>query len=275
MPTDDTTVASGREFYDAIYGGFTEDLNAAIRAEAFGEDIGQSSWLTATEQRTFFSWLELDADSEVLEVASGSGGPALFMVHETGCRVVGVDLHEAGVDTANAAAAAQGLADRARFIHTDARGPLPFDGASFDAVQCIDSVNHMYEREHVFGEWHRVLRPGGRLLFTDPITVGGMIRRAEMIARSGGMGEFVFTPPGVDEALLRAAGFGDIRIEDVTANMAKVAADWRAARERHAGGLEQTEGPEATAALQELLRVVALLASERRLLRLAYIARKV
>lgn len=268
------TSAAGREFYDTTYGRFADQLNATIRVEAFGEEIGQNSWLTADEYRRFFAWLDLGASSDVLEVASGSGGPALFMVRETGCRVTGVDIHDAGVDAANAAAAEQELSDRARFLRSDARERLPFDDASFDALLCIDSINHMYERARVLVEWHRVLRPGGRLLFTDPITVTGMIRREEMVARSGSMGEFVFTAPGFDETLLKEAGFDQIRVEDVTSNMASVAAAWRQARARHAGDLDTIEGAEANASFQEFLGVVETLASERRLSRFAYIARK-
>ena len=170
----------GREWYDAVYGGFADEVNAAIRAEAFGEEIGQNSWLSADEHRTFFARLGLGASSEVLEVASGSGGPALFMVAETGCHVTGVDLHDEGVAAANAAAAAGGVESRARFLRADAREPLPFDDESFDALLCIDPVNHVYEREALLRDWHRVLRAGGRLLFTDPITVTGLIRREEM-----------------------------------------------------------------------------------------------
>jgi SAM-dependent methyltransferase len=83
------------EFYDRTYGSFAERLNATIRAQAFAEEIGQNSWLTADEHREFFRWLEIDGSSRVLEVACGSGGPALFMARETGCRVTGVDLHVA------------------------------------------------------------------------------------------------------------------------------------------------------------------------------------
>ncbi|HEX6582557.1 MAG TPA: class I SAM-dependent methyltransferase [Thermoleophilaceae bacterium] len=262
------------EFYDRTYAGFADQLNARIRSEAFGEEIGQNSWLTADELRRFRDWLGVGASSEVLEIASGSGGPALFMARETGCRVNGVDLNEAGVAAANAAAAEQGLSDRARFVHTDAREPLPFDDASFDALLCIDSINHMYDRVRVLDEWRRVLRPGGRLLFTDPITVTGMIRREEMVTRSGSMGDFVFTAPGVDEALLDSAGLEVMRIEDVTPNMAAVAAAWRGARARHADELDRFEGTDENANTQAFLEVVERLASERRLSRLAYLARR-
>ena len=274
MSTDEKASSPGSRFYDTTYGAFADQLNATIRAEAFGEEIGQNSWLTADEHRKFFGWLGIDASSDVLEVASGSGGPALFMVRETGCRVVGVDLHEAAVAAANAAAVEQGLSDRVQFLRADAREPPPVDDASFDALLCIDSINHMYERERVIGEWHRVLRSGGRLLFTDPIVVTGMIRREEMIARSGSMGEFVFTAPGLDESLLEDAGFEEIRVEDVTPNMATVAAAWRQARANHAADLDGVEGSEANAAFQEFLATVERLARERRLSRLAYLARK-
>ena len=95
------------------------------------------------------------------------------MAQETGCRVTGVDIHQAGVDAANTQAEALGLADRALRSrrHTEA-APVRRRNA-FDALTCIDSFNHLYEREEVLREWHRVLRSDARMLFTDPITVTG------------------------------------------------------------------------------------------------------
>ena len=261
-------------YYDRTYERGADEIYAGIRRETFGEEIGQFSWLTADEYRMFFSWLEIDASSSVLEVASGSGGPALFMAQETGCRVTGIDIHEAGVEASNAQALDLGLGDRVQFVHADARDPLPFAAESFDALTCIDSFNHFYERERVLSEWHRVLRPGAGLLCTDPITVTGPLRREEMITRSGSMGEFVFTPPGIVDQLLRAAGFDKVRVEDVTRNMDEVAARWHAARAAHAGELDALEGADANASFQRFLHVVSTLARERRLSRLAYVARK-
>ena len=139
---------------------------------------------------------------------------------------------------------------------------------------CIDSINHIYERAQLLSELRRVLRGDGRLLYTDPIVVTGMLRREEMIIRSGSMGEFVFTAPGTNERLLSDAGFVDVRTEDVTENMATVASAWRDSRERHADELEQIEGVAARDSLPEFLAVVHLLASEGRLSRFAYVAPK-
>ena len=261
-------------FYDTTYGRFAEELYASIRGEAFGEDIGQNSWLTADEQRTFCEWLGLDSSADLLEVASGSGGPALFTVATTRCQITGVDIHEAGVAAANKAARERGLAERARFVCADARRRLPFGDGSFDAVMCVDSINHLYERVEVLREWHRLLRSGGRILFTDPITVTGLLRREEMILRSGAMGEFVFTPVGLDEQMIREAGFVDVRVEDMSENPARVASAWHAARERRAAELDRVEGTEQNAATQRFLSAVATLARERRLSRLAYLARR-
>ena len=260
--------------YDTTYGRFADELYTSIRAEVFGEDIGQNSWLTADELRIFCEWLELSASSEVLEVASGSGGPALFMAATTGCRVTGVDLHEDGVAAGIEAARARGLSERVRFVCADARQPLPFEDGVFDAVICVDSINHLYERAAALRDWHRLVRPGGRLLFTDPITLTGLLRREEALVRSAGMGEFVFTPKGLDERLLREAGFADVRVEDVSENPALVGAAWVAARAQHAAELDEIEGAEQNASMQEFLATVAGLARERRLSRFAYLAHR-
>jgi hypothetical protein len=57
VSTGEPAAATNTAFYDAEYGSFARQLAAAIRAEAFDEDIGQNSWnlrvveLLATERR--------------------------------------------------------------------------------------------------------------------------------------------------------------------------------------------------------------------------------
>ena len=265
-----TAESADTGFYDRNFARSAEELNAAIRAEAFGEDIGQFSWTTADEHRRFQATLEIGEESRVLEVASGSGGPGLFLVRSTGCQLVGIDIHEGGIETATEAAREGGLADRASFLFHDAQQPLPFADEAFDAVVCIDSMNHLFDRDAVFQEWSRVLVDGGRFLFTDAVVVCGPLRREELLRRSPAMGEFLFTPAGWYEQVLADAGFVDARVDDVTSNIVGVAERWHAARERAEPELRDLEGRERFEEFQEFLATTALIAREGRLARYAY-----
>lgn len=265
---------SATKFFDETYAEASSDVYAGIREATFGEDIGQFSWTTADEYRRFVNTLGISDASSVLEVACGSGGPALYVASTTGCRLVGLDVHEGGVAAASAAVSEAGLAERVRFMVHDAVRPLTFDDGSFDAIISIDAMNHLLDRAAVFAEWHRVLRPGGRFLFTDAVIVRGPLRREEIINRSPGMGEFIFTPEGTHERLLGLAGFAEVSVEDVTANIIGVASRWHAARVSVAAELDAIEGTEANAEFQRFLATVALVARENRLLRCAYSAVK-
>jgi SAM-dependent methyltransferase len=255
--------------YDAQYGQFASDLYARIRTDAFGEDIGQNGWLTSEEHDLFIKWLDLDPTSHLLDVASGSGGTTLRIARLTGCRVQGIDIHPQGVSAAGDAARRQNLSGRAAFQVGDACRPLPFPDASFDGVICIDAVNHLSERGFVFSEWARVLSPGGRLVFTDPIVVTGALTSAEIAVRAS-IGFFLFVPPGLDERLLRETGFEVTDVIDRTENMAKSAQRWHDARAARADDLRRIEGEETFEGQQTFLEVAARLASERRLSRIAY-----
>jgi SAM-dependent methyltransferase len=261
------------ELYDNTYGNFADSILEEIRREVFGEDIGQNSWLTAEEYRRFFKWLKLDSSSEVLEIACGSGGPALFMTQVTGCRVLGVDDNETAIATAIKTAEEQRLVLQARFQLTDAGQPLPFENESFDAIVCIDAINHLPNRPRVLAEWHRVLKPNGQLLFTDPIVVTGVLSGGEIAARSS-IGYFLFVPVGENERLLEQAGFQLIHREDVTENEAQISKKWLEVREQRRDKLIKIEGEMTFEGLQRFLAVVCRLSCERRLSRFVFAACK-
>lgn len=269
MKQDDSTV----EHYGAQYGNFASELYAQIRAETFGEDLGQNGWLTREEHDLFISWLGLDKGSTLLDVACGSGGPTSRIARLTGCSVVGVDVHEDAIAAARARAEAESLGDRARFEHLDASQPLPFEAGAFDGVICVDAVNHLAGREQVFREWARVLRPGGRLVFTDPIVVTGPLTNEEIAIRSS-IGFFLFVPGGADDRLLAGAGFEIVESMDRTRNMAETAARWRAARQARAAELIRVEGEPTFLGQQRFFDVAARIAQEGRLSRIAFHARR-
>ena len=75
------------DLYNNVYADFGSRAEAAVRQAAFGEDIGQSSWMTAAEWLRSADLAGVSAGSHVLEVGSGSGGPAVYLASQRGCRV--------------------------------------------------------------------------------------------------------------------------------------------------------------------------------------------
>jgi SAM-dependent methyltransferase len=154
-------VATRVDLFYSTYSHFTNPVLNVVRKETFGVDIGQNSWLMADEFERFIGWLDLVSGHHVLEIACGSGGPALFLAGSTGCRVTGIDANERAVATASEMAARSDRGERLRFTVADANTRLPFETNAFDALVCIDSMNHFPDRLAVLDEWHRVLRAGG------------------------------------------------------------------------------------------------------------------
>lgn len=224
------------DLFDNTYSHFTRQVLENIRKETFGRDIGQNSWTTVDEYDRFLSWLDLRPEHHVHEVASGSGGPGLYVANRAGCGVTGIDANEAGVATATQSAADSNQADRVTFTVANANSPLPFDDDSFHAILCIDSMNHFPDRLKVFQEWRRVLRPGRCAVFTDSVVIAGPVTNDELALRSS-IGLFLFVPVGVNEQLIEAAGLRLVRQEDVIANAAMVSGRWHESRESHKDAL--------------------------------------
>jgi SAM-dependent methyltransferase len=259
--------------YDANYADFAGALHVRVREEAFGEDIGQNSWLTNQEQDEFLAWLNLDSGKYLLDVGCGAGGPALRVAAKSGCSLMGIDIHHQAVATANRLASERGLTARAEFRVVDAGGQLPFADAVFDAITCIDAINHLPDRPRVLGDWHRLLKPGGRLLFTDSMVVTGPLSNAEITARTPS-GFYLLVPAGYDEHVLAGCGFQVLRGDDTTERMAVVAERRRQVRGTLERGLRAVEGDRAYEIQQEFLNTVAFLACEGRLSRRLFLAAK-
>ena len=259
--------------YSTTYSLFDDAVSAELRREIYGEDIGQNSWLTADEYRTWLAWLDLTPAARALEVGCGSGGPALFLARETGAQVTGVDVDEHGVAQANRMAQKLGMAERADFQWADAGQPLPFEDATFDAILCIDAINHLPDRPAVLREWRRMLKTGGRLLFTDPLVMTGLLSSEEVAIRSS-MGLAFFAPPGEDARLIQQAGLTLEREEDATANVTLIGERRVRARDARRAEVIAREGQETFDRLRRFYAMAQALASAGRLSREVFLARK-
>jgi cyclopropane fatty-acyl-phospholipid synthase-like methyltransferase len=260
------------DLYNSTYGNFQKLVLAEIRRETYGEDIGQNSWITTNEYDRFYGWLHLSPGKHILEIASGSGGPALYLAQKFNCQITGLDINEEGVKTANQHALDAKIAD-AEFQLADVNQRLPFDDETFDAVMCVDSMNHFSDRLGYLKEWHRVLKAGRCALFTDPVVITGPVSNEELAARSN-IGFFLFVPLEVTINLIKEAGFKLIRCEDVTANIESTSGRWHAARQNRREDLIKIEGEERFEGLQTFFSTVHKLTRERRLSRFVFVTEK-
>ena len=261
------------DLYNSAYGNYDAEVYRQIRAETYGEDLGQTSWVTTEESAEIVRMLALTRDSYVLEIGSGSGRYALQVASVTGCRLLGVDINEPGVENANQLALAQNLAERVKFLKCDASQPLRFGDAEFDAVFSNDVLCHIPGRDKLLRELFRTLKPGGRLLFSDALVIGGVISHEEIAARSS-IGYFLFSPPGENERMLQETGFVVVEAKDTTVNASMISKRWSDARAKRAGALIGIEGQANFEGLQQFLSTVHTLTSERRLRRLLYVVQR-
>lgn len=266
-------MSKSAELYTTSYGNFKAGILTRVRVETYGEDLGQTGWMTATELRRFIRLLKVTSKSHVLEVGSGSGGSAMFLARTTGCRVTGIDINEHGIRNARRLASEDDLARLTTFQKADASRRLPFVDDSFDALLSNDAMCHIPNRGTVLEDWRRVLKPGARMLFTDALVITGLISHEEIATRSM-IGKYFFLPVGENERLIGAAGFRLLKCENLTSACSRTAGRWHDARARYAAAVSRLEGARNFRGLQKFLSCVRTLTLERRLSRFSYLAVK-
>jgi ubiquinone/menaquinone biosynthesis C-methylase UbiE len=106
------------------------------------------------------SRMNLNADSHVLDIGSGLGGPARTLAETYGCRVTGIDLTQAFCDAATAMSDWVGLGKRVSFNQGDATN-LSFANNQFDAAMTIHVAMNIAAKDKMYEEAHRVVKPDG------------------------------------------------------------------------------------------------------------------
>jgi ubiquinone/menaquinone biosynthesis C-methylase UbiE len=148
MPTEDCDDPIAKDAYDELADQYAGD----VREDAYNAHI------------EFPATTELVPDvagERVLDAGCGTGAYSTWLV-DAGADVVGVDVSEAMLAQARDAV---DDAD-AEFVHADLGEPLEFPDDAFDGVVSALALGYVRDWDHVFTEFHRVLRPDGFCVFS-------------------------------------------------------------------------------------------------------------
>ncbi len=172
----------------------------------------------------------LGAGARVLDVGCGTGAPAAAIARALGCEVTGISPSKACVALANAGRP-PALAQLLRFEPGDAQA-MHFRDHAFDVAWVMESSHLMLDKQSLFRELGRVVKPGGRIVLCDIMQVTElglkdvMRGRDDFLLLSRVFGRAIMRTPDFYLREARGAGFGTARIEDLTARTAPTFARW-------------------------------------------------
>ncbi|XP_031550607.1 phosphoethanolamine N-methyltransferase 1-like [Actinia tenebrosa] len=138
--------------------------NGILRYEKlFGRGFVSTGGAETTEE--FVMMLNLKPGQKVLDVGCGIGGSAFFMIKNFGVDVLGVDLSTNMIDIGKQRAVEMDC-EKVEFLIADIT-TATYEPASFDVIYSRDTILHIAEKEKLFANFLKWLKPGGQLLISD------------------------------------------------------------------------------------------------------------
>lgn len=223
---DAAVMMSASHYADAVSAHYTAgDLDAKIlaslRAAGMDPDALQVEELARLEQfhaggadatRALIRRAGIEPGTRVLDVGGGLGGPARLLAHDTGATVTVLDLSEESCRVGELLTARVGLADRVTFRHGSAIA-MPFADGAFDRVWTQHAALNVAEKERLYREIHRVLRPGGWFAMQE--VMAGPVQPIHFpVPWAGDAGISFLRPPEEIRALLAEVGFRELEWAD-------------------------------------------------------------
>ncbi|ATB40790.1 type 11 methyltransferase [Cystobacter fuscus] len=223
------------------------DVMAQFYQTVWGDSIHMGFWPDPTDatvsmsqaQKNFtdlmISHMGLQPGQRALDVGCGTGRPAIQLARATNTHVTAISISQSQIATATGYARESGVAPRAqaqgtgagsanatddaptaRFELVDAMA-MPYRDGTFDAAWAFESIFHMPSRLQVFREMARVVRPGGRVVVADFVTLRPLTSEESAIAYPAfAANDLASLEDYVRD--LKQVGLTNISCRDVTAN---------------------------------------------------------
>jgi sarcosine/dimethylglycine N-methyltransferase len=187
-------------------------LNAVTPDELFAHDQDHYGALVAND--ALAKAAQIGAGSRVADFCAGLGGPARYLAFRYGADVTGIELTPARVAGAAELTKLVGLSDRVRVVEGNVMD-VPLPDASIDAIVSQEALLHVPDKGRALAEAFRILKPGGRLAFTD-WTPDASLSAADADLLWRGMAAQSLQSVANYRALLGGAGFHVIAVDDLT-----------------------------------------------------------
>jgi sarcosine/dimethylglycine N-methyltransferase len=172
MPDYDQPTSVAREYYNSddahtfyttVWGG--EDLHLGVY-ERPDEPIFDASRRAVDAIASLST--RLNDQAKVLDIGAGFGGTARHLAKTFGCHVTCLNLSEVENQRNRRMSEEQGVGHLIEVVDGSFQ-TLPFEDNHFDVVWSQDAILHSSDRRRVLEEVHRVLKPGGEFVFSDPM----------------------------------------------------------------------------------------------------------
>ncbi|MDP6266187.1 MAG: methyltransferase domain-containing protein [Arenicellales bacterium] len=166
---------------------------------------------------------KINESTHVLDLCCGLGGPARYLAYHYGCRVTGVDMNTDRLAGAVRLTERTKLQDRVLFHHANALQTGLAD-ETFDVIVSQEAFCHIPNKKTLITECVRLLKPGGRIVYTDILARSSMTNEI----RSRLETEMVFSELSTLEQychLLEGKGCQVIEVEDLSDNWAQILID--------------------------------------------------
>ena len=195
-------------FYERVWGG--EDIHIGLYEE--GLSIYEASRRTVSTMASQLA--SLNAQGRVLDLGAGYGGAARYLAKHFGCQVTCLNLSDIQNQRNRELSREQGLHGKIEVVHGSFEA-IPEEHDTYDIVWSQDAFLHSARKQTVLQEISRVLKPGGELIFTDPMQSDncpdGVLQPVYDRLHLDSLGSFAFY-----REKLSALGFEEIEMTPLT-----------------------------------------------------------